>query len=85
MKYVIVMFTSRSDTMRFYSIFKRFNGFGSVINTPHSLARSCGISVKISVSQINLAKQIISSNNFSSFKGIYEINTTNNRDIPTRI
>jgi len=85
MKYIIVMFTSRMDTMRFYSLIKKFNGFCSVINTPHSLARSCGISVKIGGPQINLAQQIIRNNNFSSFKGIYEVNITNNSDIPTRI
>ena len=79
------MFTSRSDTMRFYNILKRYNGFCSIINTPHSLSRSCGISVKISPSQVNLAKQIVSSGGFSSFKGIYELNTSNNNDIPTRI
>ena len=85
MKYIIVMFTSRTDTMRFYSLIKKFNGFCSIINTPHSLARSCGISVKISGNQINLAQQIIRNNNFSSLKGIYEINISNNGDIPTRI
>ena len=85
MKYIIVMFTSRMDTMRFYSLIKNFKGFYSVINTPHSLARSCGISVKIGAQQINLAQQIIRNNNFSSFKGIYEINISNNGDIPTRI
>lgn len=85
MKYIIVMFSSRGDTMQFYSFIKKFNGFCSVVNTPHSLARSCGISVKISTSLINVAKQILANNHFSSFKGIYEINIANNRDIPTRI
>ncbi|MBQ7880545.1 MAG: DUF3343 domain-containing protein [Clostridia bacterium] len=85
MRYTIVMFTSRTDTMRFYSLIKRFDGFCSLINTPHSLARSCGISIKISGTLINIAQQLIASNNFSSFKGIFEINIVNNRDIPTRI
>ncbi len=85
MKYIIVMFGSRNDTMRFYSLLKKFNGFCSIINTPHSLSRSCGISVKISGALIGVSKQIISNNNFSTFKGIYEINIVNNKDIPTRI
>lgn len=85
MKYTIVMFSSRSDTMRFYSLIKKFNQFCSVINTPHSLSKSCGISVKISNTLINTSRQLIASNNFSSFKGIFEINIVNNRDIPTRI
>lgn len=79
------MFASRTDTMHFYSLIKKFNGFCSIVNTPHSLSRSCGISVKISGSQINIAQQVITSNHFSTFKGIYEINMINNKDIPTRI
>lgn len=85
MKYIIVMFSSRNDTMRFYSLIKKYNGFCSVVNTPHSLARSCGISVKISSSQLTIANSLVKNNNFASFKGIYEINMVNNRDIPTRI
>ena len=85
MKYIMVMFNSRTDTMRFYSLIKKFNGFCSIINTPHSLARSCGISVKISGNQVTIAKQIIANNNFNTFNGIYEINIVNNKDIVRRI
>ena len=85
MKYLIVMFSVRSDTMRFYNLIKKFNGFCSIINTPHSLSRSCGISVKISNNQLSLARQLIANNTFTTFKGIYEINMTNSKDIPIRI
>ena len=85
MKYIIVMFTSRNETMRFYHIIKNYSGFCSVINTPHSLSRSCGISVKISNNLITTASQIIKSNNFASFKGIYEVNMSSKQDIPSRI
>ncbi len=81
MRYIIVMFTSRTDTMRFYNIIKN-QGFCSIINTPHSLSRSCGISVKISPNIISIAQKIIYNNNFSSFKGIFELNT--NQNIPPR-
>ena len=79
------MFTSRTDTMKFYDILKRYNGFCSVINTPHSLAKSCGISVKISNNQLELSKQIVGHNSFPSFKGIYEINMSESVNIPRRI
>ena len=85
MKYLIVMFSSRTDTMRFYSIIKNHNGFCSIVNTPHSLSRSCGISIKISNNQLGIAQQIVRNNNFSSFKGIFEINMTNTKDMPKRI
>ena len=79
------MFTSRNDTLHFYNIIKQYNGFCSIINTPHSLSRSCGISVKISNNLLNLAKQLISNNKFTTFKGIYEINQTTQNNIPSRI
>ena len=85
MKYLIVMFNVRSETLTFYNMLKKFDGFCSIINTPHSLARSCGISVKIGNNLVNSAKQLLYNNRFTSFKGIYEINIANNRDIPTRI
>ena len=85
MKYLIVMFNSRNDTMHFYSLIKQYNGFCSIINTPHSLSRSCGISVKISNNQITIAQNLIKSHKFTSFKGIYEINISNSPNIPTRI
>ncbi|MFQ6723740.1 MAG: DUF3343 domain-containing protein [Clostridia bacterium] len=85
MKYTIVMFTSRTDTMRFYSLLKQFNGFCSIINTPHSLSRSCGISVKLGNNLIPVARQIINQNKFMSFKGIFEINLNNFQDTPHKI
>ena len=85
MKYLIVMFTSRTETMRFYNLIKQYNGFCSIVNTPHSLSRSCGISVKIAYTLIFLSKKIISNNNFSSFKGIFEINLSNSQDLPQKI
>lgn len=85
MKYLLVMFSVRSDTLKFYNLIKKFNGFCSIINTPHSLSRSCGISVRISYNQLGLARQLIANNNLSTFKGIYEINLANPKDIPVRI
>ena len=78
MKYIVVMFNSRNDTMRFYSLIKRYNGFCSIINTPHALSRSCGISIKIGNNLIPISSQIVRNNNFSSFKGIFEIDMHTN-------
>lgn len=85
MKYTLVMFTSRNDTLHFYNIIKQHNGFCSIINTPHTLSHSCGISVKISNNLLNLSKQIISNNKFYTFKGIYEISQSSPNNIPSRI
>lgn len=83
MRYIIVVFSMRSDTLTFYDTIKTKVGFCSIVNTPHTLSRSCGISVKIPTSAIELSRQIAS--RMSSFKGIYEINPQSNRSQPTRI
>ena len=85
MKYLIVMFSVRSETLQFYNLLKNFNGFCSIINTPHSLAKSCGISVRISNNQLEVSKQLLYNNRFGSFKGIYEINMSSINNIPSRI
>lgn len=79
------MFTSRNDTLRFYNLIKQYNGFCSIISTPRSLSRSCGISVKISNNLLNISKQLISNNKFATFNGIYEINQSLPGNIPSRI
>ncbi len=82
MKYLIVVFTSRNDTMQFYNILKSYNTYCSIINTPRLLARSCGISVKIVGGNLDLAKQIISSRKFSTFKGIFKLSSKPNITTP---
>ena len=85
MKYTVVVFNSRNDSMTFYNLIKRHIGFCSIINTPRTVSRACGISIKISGAYINTAIQIISSHRFSTFIGIYEINIVNRREIPNKI
>ena len=85
MKFTLAVFKSRTDTMRFYNIIKKYNGFCSIINTPHTLSRSCGISVKISGANISIAKNIIASNRFDSFVGIYDIIIINGKENSTKL
>ena len=83
MRYIIVVFSIRSDTLTFYNTLKTKVGFCSIVNTPHALSRSCGISVKIPASAIELARQIAS--RINSFKGIYEVNAQLGHTQPIRI
>ena len=73
MKYLVIVFSSRNETMQLYNILKNLNVYCSIINTPRLLSRSCGISVKVLNNNLELIKQLISSNRFSSFKGIFEL------------
>lgn len=85
MKYITIMFKSRNDTLKFYNIMKSKGVFCSIINTPRSLSKSCGISVKTNPAGLNIAVQLLRTNNFATFNGIYEIIITPNGDATNRI
>lgn len=85
MNYTIVVFRSRNDTMRLYNLIKQVGQFCSIVNTPRVLSKSCGISVRIPNTGVNLVKNILSRQPFSSFDGIYSIKILNGREIASRI
>ena len=73
MKYTIIVFNSRTDTMRFFKIIQNYGLFCSVINTPRLLSKSCGVSVKIDSRLISQSLNVIKSNRFTTFQGVYQI------------
>lgn len=85
MKYTVVAFTARNDTLLFYNIIKKNGNYSAIINTPRSIARSCGMSVKITNGSVNFARQILASGRFPTFFGIYEISIANGKETPTKI
>ena len=85
MKYTVVVFSSRSETMQFYNVIKNSGLFCSVINTPRTLSASCGVSTKIDNRLIQPGIMIIHKLNLRTFKGIYEITFQNQKEVATRI
>ncbi len=85
MKYTVVVFASRSDTMRFYKIIKNYGLFCSVINTPRSLSSSCGVSVKIDRRLLVYSSSIIKQSNLYSFKGIFDVELINGKETVIRL
>lgn len=85
MNYTIIVFRSRNDTMRFYSLIKQVAQFCSIINTPRILSKSCGISIKIPNSMVITSQKILSRQPFPSFDGIYSIKILNGREIASRV
>lgn len=81
MKYTLVVFSSRQDTMTYYKIIKNFGLFCSIVNTPRKLSSSCGISCKIDARLISNSLNIIKTNHLHSFKGIFSIQITANKEI----
>lgn len=85
MRYTVVVFSSRNDTMQFYKIIKNYGLYCTVINTPRSLASSCGVSAKIDARLVNNSITIINKYGLRSFKGIYNIEIVSGREIINKI
>lgn len=67
----LVVFRSRNETIKFVNILNSY-GFSVVaVTTPRQISVSCGISAKIDLRALEIAKQIINRRQFYTFGGIY--------------
>ena len=71
MKYVIAVFSSRSETLSFANYLKKFGYPNAIVSTPKVASRSCGISVKFRYEDFENVKKMVSSLRFSTFMGFY--------------
>ena len=85
MNYTVVVFSVRSDTMKFYNKIKNYGLYCSIINTPRSLASSCGVSVKIDKRLVHYTMGIIKALGLFSFKGVFEINYFKGQEIINKL
>lgn len=70
---VIAVFRSRTETLNFASLLKSYKINCTIINTPKVINVACGISVKFSKYDENVAKNIIARRGFSTFGGFFYI------------
>ena len=73
MKYIIISFKNRNSVYTFVKILKNFNIFSSIINTPHSVSRSCGLSLKVDFSYSNSIINIINSSHIQDIIGVFVV------------
>ena len=79
MKYIIVAFKSRNETLYFANLFMK-NGYRvQIVNTPSEIGHSCGISVQITQGMLALAKQTLMAKPFRTFYGIFSIERKNGK------
>ena len=83
---IIVVFRARSETMNFSMILKSYGVLCQIINTPRVINVSCGISVKLSYSNLSQVEEILQRRKFVSYAGVYrlESNGLNNRVVRLR-
>jgi len=71
--YAIIVFRSRTETMKFSQLLRSYGVRNSVINTPRQASVSCGISVKVELKYVDTARNILLRRRFDSYGGIYRI------------
>lgn len=82
MNYTLAIFKSRFATLNFANLLRSQNVPVAVINTPQSLSRACGISVKFLSDFYPIAEQILIARGLQgSFMGFFAIINDNGRQI----
>ncbi len=73
MRYILVIFRVRTQTIAFAQILRSYGISCSVINTPKQALVACGISVKIDERDIGSVISILQRRKFDSFVGLYRV------------
>jgi hypothetical protein len=71
MDYVLISFRSRTDASSFKEHMKFYGENATLISTPKDAGVGCGLSVKISLSALNMAKKVLKNKNYSALTGIF--------------
>ena len=70
----LIVFRSKSETLRFSSLLSSYNLKNVVLPTPRQISASCGLSCKIDYVALKTALLILNRRQFYTFVGIYLIN-----------
>lgn len=73
----LVVFRSKSETLKFSSLLASYGYRSSVVNTPRQISVSCGVSAKIVAGALGVARQILTRRQFYTFAGIFAISSNN--------
>jgi len=86
MNYTLAVFTSRFATLNFANLLRSQNVPVAVINTPQSLSRACGISVKFLSDFYPLARQVlIARGGQNTFVGFFILTNDRGRQVLRQI
>lgn len=67
MSYVVAVFRSRNESMKFMKQLQRYNIPCAIINTPKEANATCGVSVKFNEKYFGIAAKLVRTEMFSSF------------------
>jgi ribosomal protein L7Ae-like RNA K-turn-binding protein len=79
MNYILAVFKSRFSTLNFASMLRANNIPVAIINTPQSIGRVCGISVKFLSDYFSKVQTLLSSARVTNFEGFYSVTERNGK------
>lgn len=71
MEYLIAVFKSRAQVMKFGEKLKNYRIAFSVINTPREASLGCGLSIKFYVNDYEKVRRLLSFDTYPTFSGIF--------------
>ncbi len=73
MKYLIIAFKSRFNLQNFVRNMQRVGITASIINTPHSISISCGLSARTEYRYLNSVLNLIKQTDVETLIGVYAV------------
>jgi hypothetical protein len=73
MNYVIAVFRSRAETIRFNNELKAMGVLREIVSTPRQARVGCGLSVKFKRVNSAHALKLLRFNGYNTFAGFYEV------------
>lgn len=80
MNYTLAVFKSRYASLNFANLLRANNIPVAVINTPQSISRACGISVKFLSDYFSKVQSLLPKINLRNFDGFYSYITRNGHE-----
>jgi hypothetical protein len=71
MEYLITVFRSRTQVMKFCDLLTKYRISASIINTPREACLGCGLSVKTDVRDFEYVNQLLKISECPSFAGFF--------------
>ncbi len=85
MDYIIVVFKSRTESVKFNKLLYSNGIYSQLINTPKEANVGCGLSVKVPSGYLYYVQSLINMSALKSFVGIYKIYKNGKKDGIVRI
>ena len=72
-RYYVFAFSERTESMKFFDKLRRNGVYSALINTPRIITLGCGLSVRLTAGNYPYAVKVVSSSDYRTFLGAYEI------------